>query len=98
MFLQAANVVGPAIALLSASVAAGSGQCTHHEEVTSMTNHKFKVGQNVLINRPGYDSLRHTAFLVVRHLPQAQGVNQYRIKSVADGRERVVIESELVSE
>jgi hypothetical protein len=63
-----------------------------------MTSHKFKVGQNVLMIRPGYDAVRHTTFRIVRHLPQERGVNQYRIQSVADGGERVVIESELVSE
>jgi hypothetical protein len=60
-----------------------------------MTTHKFKVGQDVQMIRPGYDSGRLATFRIVRHLPQERGVNQYRIKSVTDGRERVAIESEL---
>jgi hypothetical protein len=63
-----------------------------------MTSHKFKVGQNVVMIRPGNDSVRQTTFRIVRHLPQERGVNQYRIKSATDGGERVAIESEPVGE
>lgn len=37
----------------------------------------------------------HETYEVVRKLPEEQGVFQYRIKSTADGHERVVLESEL---
>jgi hypothetical protein len=62
-----------------------------------MTSHKFKVGQNVQMIRPGYDSGRLATFRIVRHLPQERGINQYRIKSIADGGERVAIENELTA-
>jgi hypothetical protein len=62
-----------------------------------MAAHKFKAGQRITVaqnNRGG--ELRSGTFTVVRLLPQEQrGVNQYRVKSVTDGHERVVLENEI---
>jgi hypothetical protein len=57
--------------------------------------HKFKAGQKVTLAPSGYGSNRQTNFQVVRPLPSERGINQYRIKSVVDGHERVALESEL---
>ncbi len=57
--------------------------------------HKFKAGQNVMLVPGGYDSKRQTHFQIVRPLPAERGILQYRIKSILDGHERVVVESEL---
>jgi hypothetical protein len=59
-----------------------------------MAAHKFKIGQRVTL-----ESKRHGVwaepFEVVRLLPDENGIFQYRIRSVRDGHERVVLESEL---
>ena len=60
-----------------------------------MSAHKFQVGQDVVIAPGRYGVLRQETFKVVRLLPQEHGTWQYRIKSMADGHERVVLESEL---
>ena len=60
-----------------------------------MTAHKFKTGQQVTVVPSGIGGLRGGAFTVVRPLPEERGVYQYRVKSVYDGHERVVLESEL---
>jgi hypothetical protein len=61
-----------------------------------MAAHKFKTGQQVTVapnNRSG--ELRGGTFTVVRPLPEERGVWQYRIKSITDGHERVVLEIDL---
>ena len=60
-----------------------------------MQARKFQVGQEVMFAPGRYGVLRQERFTVVRQLPQEHGTWQYRIKSVADGHERVVLESEL---
>ncbi|HEX7967057.1 MAG TPA: hypothetical protein VF502_02470 [Stellaceae bacterium] len=61
-----------------------------------MAAHKFKAGQQVIVapNRSG--GMRGGTFKVVRLLPEERGTCQYRVKSVLDGHERVVLESELL--
>ena len=54
-----------------------------------MPAHKFKTGQQVTV------SDRQGRFEIVRALPETGGRNQYRVRSLADRHERVVIESEL---
>ncbi len=61
-----------------------------------MAARKFKTGQQVNVaanNRSG--TMRGGTFTVVKLLPEERGLYQYRIKSVVDGHERVVLESEL---
>ena len=60
-----------------------------------MAAHKFKTGQHVMIAPNRYGALRRETFEVVRVLPEEHGVYQYRIKSTADGHERVALENEL---
>lgn len=62
-----------------------------------MAAHKFKTGQHVTIAPNRYGSVRRETFVVVRVLPEEHGVYQYRIKSSADGHERVVLEYELAT-
>jgi len=64
--------------------------------MTPTQTHKFKLGQSVHFAA----GLQHTPkargyYEVVRLLPSDTRDNQYRIKSEADGHERVVRESEL---
>jgi hypothetical protein len=60
-----------------------------------MAAHKFKMGQTVRIVSRLYGPDARGNFQIVRLLPDANGVNQYRIKSSLDGQERVVAESDV---
>ena len=61
-----------------------------------MTEHKFVVGQRVRF-LPDQLQLRPDQgwFKVVRLLPEAASVLQYRVQSQLDGHERVVREDQL---
>jgi hypothetical protein len=59
-----------------------------------MTAHKFKIGQLVTLGSKRLSD-RGGAFTVVRQLPKEDGDFQYRIKSIVDGHERMVLEAEL---
>ena len=61
-----------------------------------MQPYKFAVGQTVRFSpdRQQISSVRGW-FEVVRHLPETASVLQYRVKSQADGHERVVREDQL---
>jgi hypothetical protein len=64
-----------------------------------MIEHKFKVGQSVRIapsGRDGYVAVVEGEFSITRLLPPDGPDNQYRIKSDADGHERVVKENRLI--
>jgi hypothetical protein len=64
-----------------------------------MAAHKFAVGQTVRFSPDRFD--RHQVgpvagrFKVVRLLPEAASILQYRVKSQSDGHERVVREDQL---
>jgi hypothetical protein len=58
-----------------------------------MTAHKFRIGQRVTLTSKRYD--RGGTFTVVRQMPKDSGCFQYRIKSIVDGHERMVLEAEL---
>ena len=62
-----------------------------------MTMHKFAVGQTVSFS-PDRHQMQAVQgrFKIVRLLPEAASVLQYRVKSQADGHERVVREDQLV--
>ena len=62
-----------------------------------MAAHKFAVGQTVVFS-PDPQQLKpgQARFKIVRLLPEAASVLQYRVKSQADGHERVVREDQLV--
>ncbi len=58
--------------------------------------HKFAVGQTVRFSPDlGQGSTRAGSFKIVRLLPEAASVLQYRVKSQLDGHERVVREDQL---
>jgi hypothetical protein len=56
---------------------------------------KFRLGQSVEFVSGAVHPKPLGAFKVVRVMPAERGMRQYRIKSVMDGHERMVIESEL---
>jgi hypothetical protein len=57
--------------------------------------HKYHAGETVTLVPTRYGANRHGRFEVMRLLPEEQGVNHYRLKSVTDGHERVAREDEL---
>ena len=58
--------------------------------------YKFKAGQ-VVTYSPAIAGAadRNVKFQILRLLPSERGMNQYRLKAVIDGHERVAQESEL---
>ena len=60
-----------------------------------MTVHRFKAGQQVTVAAHRPSGVAGGTFKIIRVLPEERGVWQYRVKSVADGHERVVLESDL---
>jgi hypothetical protein len=62
----------------------------------NMTTHKFAVGQALQFSPGlGEDRRRKGRYKVVRQLPEAGNMLQYRIKSEFDGHERVVREDQI---
>ena len=62
-----------------------------------MATHKFAVGQTVRFSpdRDQEPATKGELFKIVRLLPEAGGVPQYRVKSEIDGHERAVREDQL---
>lgn len=61
-----------------------------------MVAHKFAIGQTVRFSPDRQQSAAAKGwFKVVRLLPEAASVLQYRVKSQLDGHERVVREDQL---
>jgi hypothetical protein len=60
-----------------------------------MMPHKFQTGDNVEIVSRRYEKPAGP-FVVVRQMPSERGMNQYRIRSTTDGRERMVMENEVI--
>jgi hypothetical protein len=61
-----------------------------------MPKHRFAVGQTVAFSPDRSQEVpARGRFEVVRLLPETQNVPQYRVKSQADGHERVVREDQL---
>jgi ABC-type microcin C transport system duplicated ATPase subunit YejF len=67
----------------------------HEGENAVIDFHKFKVGQTVEVVGASSAAKSLGAFKILRLMPSERGVLQYRIKSVIDGHERMVTESEL---
>jgi len=64
-----------------------------------MQRHKFAVGQMVdFLPGPGDTNVPRGKYQVQRLLPSETRDLQYRVKHSADGHERVVLESQIVSE
>ncbi len=63
-----------------------------------MEIHKFAIGQTLLFSPAAFEPVKvKGSYSVVRLLPPDNGDNQYRLKSDADGHERVVRESQLTT-
>jgi hypothetical protein len=61
-----------------------------------MQDHKFNVGETLQFTPSAFDrSAPRGLYEVVRLLPPGGLGQQYRVKCVADGHERVVAESQL---
>ena len=60
-----------------------------------MKDHRFKVGDKVTLGADEFAPGRETSFEIVRLLPAERWINQYRLKSISDGHERVARETEL---
>jgi hypothetical protein len=61
-----------------------------------MQIHKFRVGETVHYRPNAFDRATSRGdYEILRLLPAEGTDNQYRLKSVADGHERVVRESQL---
>ncbi|HEY3916404.1 MAG TPA: hypothetical protein VGL83_01365 [Stellaceae bacterium] len=58
--------------------------------------HKFKLGQAVELIGASIRLKPLGRFEVVRLMPTEHGLHQYRIRSLVDGHERMVLEAELV--
>ena len=61
-----------------------------------MTLHKFKVGESVEFVASALRPKPLGVFKIVRIMPSERGTQQYRVKSVTDGHERMVLESDVV--
>jgi hypothetical protein len=63
-----------------------------------MPMYKYNVGQVVEAAKSIFSLIPAGRYEIVRHMPPAgSGENQYRIKSLRDGHERVVKESDLTA-
>ena len=60
-----------------------------------MLAHKFKVNQSVEFLGSYSRPKPLGQFRVVRVMPTEHGILQYRVKSLTDGHERIVTESDL---
>jgi hypothetical protein len=65
------------------------------KDVTAMNSRKYRAGQTVTMTPNRARATPKGRFEVVRLMPAEHGNYQYRIRSVMDGHERVVQESEL---
>jgi hypothetical protein len=61
-----------------------------------MAQQKFTVGRSVAFVASDLRPSPLGRFEIVRSLPETHGIQQYRIRSLMDGHERVVMESDLV--
>jgi len=61
----------------------------------NMQSRKFAVGQNIILKQSALHRAPPDTFEIVRLLPFERGSPQYRIKSLRDGHERVVTESDI---
>ena len=57
--------------------------------------HKFKLGQSVELLRKEQHLKPLGMFEIVRIMPTEHDFRQYRIRSLADGHERMAMETEL---
>lgn len=61
-----------------------------------MAQHKYAVGQSVRFTPDRYvDASARGSYTIVKTLPDAGGIPQYRVKARIDGHERMVREDQL---
>ena len=60
-----------------------------------MESHKFKLGQSVEFAASDLRLKPLGRFTIVRVMPSERGIQQYRVKSVVDGHERMAMEGDL---
>lgn len=61
-----------------------------------MDEHKFTVGQNVEFSPDGLiEKTNKGQYTILQLCPKADNIPQYRIKSIRDGHERMVLEDRL---
>ena len=60
-----------------------------------MPSHKYAAGRKVQYGSSDLRSSVFGQFEIVRALPIEHGILQYRVKSLKDGHQRVVLESDL---
>ncbi len=60
-----------------------------------MKDHKFKVGQFVRVAAPKFLGTPQGRYEVLRLMPPVGNQNQYRVRSVENGVERMVKEEDL---
>jgi hypothetical protein len=68
----------------------------HHRETLTMSQHRYRTGQIVESRADGLGVIPPGRYEIVRQLPATvAGTNQYRVKSVLTGQERVLTENDL---
>ena len=65
------------------------------ESGRDVQSHKFAIGQNVVMKQSAVHRPPTDAFEIIRLLPADYRIPQYRIRSLRDGHERVVVETDL---
>jgi hypothetical protein len=65
-------------------------------QISTMPNHRFKVGQKVVTPSGGSDAqIPRGPLTIVRLLPLVGGDPQYRVVSTVDGLKRALLESQI---
>ena len=65
-------------------------------QITTMSAHRFRVGQTVVVPWSGPQvGLPLGPYVIVRLLPLEHGEPHYRVKSSVDGHERALLESQI---
>ncbi len=78
-----------------ATANAPGGQVHRSDQEHELADHKFKTGQSVEVRGATGSWMPSGIYKVVQPLPSNGRENQYRLKSVKDGHERVVVESDV---
>jgi hypothetical protein len=80
----------------SCSIGSGVASDAAASNICAMPYHRFKVGQTIVAPSDGPHALiSRGPHVIVRLLPVVDGVPQYRIRSTADGNDRVVPEGQI---
>src|SRR5690349_5901981 len=64
-------------------------------ETAALSPGRFTAGQTVIIAARRCEAARSGTFVIIRALPTENGTLLYRVRSDADGHERIVSEAEL---